>query len=268
VAICGLEACRKGPEASIRLKPAPHHMTAGTMGMSERNMENVAYTDEYRLRRERSNWLFDLEPLEDEVFYLDDDKEYEVRHLSFGKMEVRADGRSVYFSAKRVTVSRADGTVLLDYRTTDDVPLVELIRHKNGKGYIIFKTGLYGYSVMEIEGGDIAHYVPKHSFDEGGETFIWTGVLYCEANNLLAAEGCYWACDWTNEFYDFSDPMTLPLPFYCDGYELNEHQKMDLNVFTVGFTDKGECILEGADEDNASPLKTIDVIGWSKNKTS
>jgi hypothetical protein len=65
-----------------------------------------------------------------------------------------------------------------------------------------------------------ADYFPKESLD-GGETFIWCSVKYCAVNDVLAVDGCYWACPYGFMFYDFSNPMELPLKLYTDEYYYN-----------------------------------------------
>lgn len=93
----------------------------------------------------------------------------------------------------------------------DDGEFYRLIPHANGRHYLIFREDLYGYSVLELETGETAHYVPEQSWPlDGGqaqETFIWTGAAYDPKSNLLAVWGCYWACPNSMVFLDFSDPL-------------------------------------------------------------
>ena len=44
------------------------------------------------------------------------------------------------------------------------------------------------------------HFIPEESFTGHEETFIWTDVLYCSKNNILAVDGCFWA---RSEQYEF-----------------------------------------------------------------
>lgn len=93
----------------------------------------------------------------------------------------------------------------------DDGEFYRLLPHANGNHYLVFREDLYGYSVLEVETGRTMHYIPEKSWPLDGrqeETFIWTGVAYDAATNLLAVWGCYWACPNSMVFLDFSDPLS------------------------------------------------------------
>ena len=94
----------------------------------------------------------------------------------------------------------------------DDGEFYRLLPHANGNHYLVFREDLYGYSVLEVETGRTMHYIPEKSWPldgrQGEETFIWTGVAYDAATNLLAVWGYYWACPSSMAFLDFSDPLS------------------------------------------------------------
>lgn len=231
-------------------------------------MENVAYTDAYKLHRESFDKLFELEPESCEDLYLGENNEYIVKTTTFTKTEIMDNNIISNHSVNKVTVLNKQDEIILEFKSIDDNLFIKVIHHSNGNDYLIFRIDLYGYSIMDLTNNNISHYIPKASFDEREETFIWTDALYCEVNDLLVIDGCYWAAQWTNEFYDFSNPMQLPFNLYCDGYEMEKYLGMDINcdILTTGFTDKGECIIKGADEEGVKAVKVIDVIEWSKNK--
>lgn len=104
------------------------------------------------------------------------------------------------------------GRVLYQWRNlNDDGEFVSLVRHGNGRRYLIFRRELYGYSVLEIDTGRDFHFVPEESFPERREnfreTFIWTGASYDPVSSLLAASGCFWACPNDTLVLDFSRPL-------------------------------------------------------------
>lgn len=104
------------------------------------------------------------------------------------------------------------GQVLYRWRNLDDDgEFAALIRHANGRRYLIFRRELYGYSVLEIDTGRDFHFVPAGSFPDEGEpfqeTFIWTGASYDPASGLLAASGCFWACPNDTLVLDFAHPL-------------------------------------------------------------
>ena len=92
-----------------------------------------------------------------------------------------------------------------------DGEFAALFRHANGLRYLVFRIDLYGYGVVELESGRELHYIPAASYPEEGETFqetfIWTGADYDPQSNLLAVDGCYWACPASTMVLDFSDPL-------------------------------------------------------------
>lgn len=66
-----------------------------------------------------------------------------------------------------------------------------------------------GYSVIQCKSGRVEIYFPDEGFDGGG--FCWAAVHPSPDGLTLAVEGCYWACPYEIVFYDFTDPMVLPL---------------------------------------------------------
>ena len=82
-----------------------------------------------------------------------------------------------------------------------------LLRHKNGREYLIFRQDLYGYSVLDIENGELMQFFPECSLF-GMETFIWTQVDYSSETDTLAVSGCYWACPYSVQLFSFEEPMS------------------------------------------------------------
>lgn len=120
---------------------------------------------------------------------------------------------------KSVTI-KTSGEAIFKYTIYDEhVTLLNLIKHKNGHEYLIFNRDLYGYSIMDVSSREVADYIPADIL-KGIEAFIWTGTIYCPHTNVLAVNGCYWGCSYASEFYDFSDPMKMPLPFLGDSYRI------------------------------------------------
>ena len=105
-----------------------------------------------------------------------------------------------------------EGKVRYAWRNLDtDGEFCSLFRHRNGKHYLIFRTELYGYSVLEVESGQEMHYVPACVHPEEGqkaeEVFIWTGADYDPHTDLLAVTGCIWAYPYSTIVLDFSCPF-------------------------------------------------------------
>ena len=174
-----------------------------SMGAAKKGAEvNAAYTPEYLARRRAWAGLFARDNFQEE----------EMVPLSGGYRLVTRSYAGV-INGCRLTGSRnilwdRSGKRLGFFETHDDEgEFAEIISHRNGREYLIFRRELYGYSVLDLHSGEEFHFVPRAML-EGRETFIWTGVCYNPENNILAVSGCFWACPWGTLLLDFSNPMT------------------------------------------------------------
>jgi hypothetical protein len=100
-----------------------------------------------------------------------------------------------------------------EWRNTDgNSRVAKLIHHADGNTYFIFDEDLYGYSVLNLADLQCMHYIPAESYGEYPkdfkETFLWCQCFYNPINNLMAVDGCYWACTNNVIVLDFSHPMT------------------------------------------------------------
>ena len=101
---------------------------------------------------------------------------------------------------------------IFEWKNTDGRSRVaDIIHHSDGNDYFIFDEDLYGYSVLELSSMKSMHYIPAESYAEPEEatqeTFIWGDCFYNPETNLLAVNGCYWACPYSVIVLDFSNPM-------------------------------------------------------------
>lgn len=65
---------------------------------------------------------------------------------------------------------------------------------------------------MDVETMEMMQFFPECSLNSV-EMFIWTGVNYNSEDNLLAVEGCYWACPYSVQLFDFEHPMSEQAKF-------------------------------------------------------
>lgn len=94
------------------------------------------------------------------------------------------------------------------WRCIDDrAEFFSLIRHANGKFYLIFRQDLYGYSVLELDRGRIMRFVPD-AWTLGKESFIFSGVHYLLDWDALAVSGCYWGAPNGVHLVSFAEPMS------------------------------------------------------------
>ena len=169
--------------------------------------ENIAHEKRYRDWWAQYNAMFAPEnrsPQQDEQFPLTDG--YSVRSKAY-----TYDG-DLHLCGSESELLDNEGKVRYTWRNLDtDGEFCSLFRHRNGKHYLIFRTELYGYSVLVVESGQEMHYVPACVHPEEGqkaeEVFIWTGADYDPGTDLLAVTGCIWACPYSTIVLDFSCPL-------------------------------------------------------------
>ena len=171
------------------------------------NTENIANEKRYRDWRAQYDALFmpgNRLPPQDEQFPLTDG--YSVRY------KVYCHNGDLHLSGSENELLDKEGRVRYAWRNLDtDGDFCSLFRHRSGKHDLIFRTELYGYSVLEVESGREMHYVPACVHPEDGqkaeEVFIWTNADYDPDNDLLAVTGCIWACLYSTIVLDFSKPL-------------------------------------------------------------
>ena len=97
---------------------------------------------------------------------------------------------------------------IINWRCIDDrAEFFSLIRHADGKFYLVFRQDLYGYSVLDLASAQIMRFVPDAWLD-GKESFIWDGVHYLRGWDALAVDGCYWAAPNDVHLVSFAEPMS------------------------------------------------------------
>ncbi len=123
------------------------------------------------------------------------------------------------------------GKFVFQWKNTDGRSrMAKIIHHSNGNDYLVFDEDLYGYSVLDLQDLNCLHYLPAESYgkypEEFEETFIWCDCFYNPQTDMLAVEGCYWACPGNIIVLNFSRPMIAVEPEqwtdiyqkYCDSY--------------------------------------------------
>ena len=149
-------------------------------------------------------------------------------------------------------------TQIISWRCIDDrAEFFSLIRHANGKFYLVFRQDLYGYSMLDLASAQIMRFVPDAWLD-GKESFIFSGVHYLRGWDALAASGCYWGAPNGVHLVSFAEPMS------------EEQRYVDVLDCMQG----GYDIYEQADfagfEDNELSLKCFraDALRYEKVKIS
>lgn len=112
------------------------------------------------------------------------------------------------FGGGEYTLFDTRKTQIISWRCIDDrAEFFSLIRHANGKFYLVFRQDLYGYSVLDLASAQIMRLVPD-AWLKGKESFIWDGVHYLRDWDALAASGCYWAAPNGMHLVSFAEPMS------------------------------------------------------------
>ena len=202
--------------------------------------ENVAYSTEYNKKRMDS-----MDILDEKNFI-----EKEETILSNGDLVVfrnyeKIDGDRRY-SGSMLSLHRKCNTIFTFDMSVDSGCLIcnDIIKHQNGKQYLLFRTELYGYSVLNLKTLEVHHYIPSGSIT-GEESFIWCEAVYCNKNNLLYVSGCYWACPYSTLVVDFSHPETMP---FRDFDLVNMFDVFDEDIDPIRWKNDGSLIYKTANQ--------------------
>lgn len=228
---------------------------------------NIAYSIEYQEYRKTFDYVFqERYKTKSEEVPLTDGKH--ILRISYFNDE------SCEYSKYQVQTSETEVfdnnfNKVAEFRNINhSVNFYSVVEHSNGKNYLIFSIDLYGYSVMNLENYHVYNFVPEESFKGEVETFIWTDVCYSKKNNIIAVDGCYWACPSSAEFFDFSTPENLPYEKILSSFDMEGQLNIDTDVIPVRWNNDGSIVLkccidsEGKDEVE----KVVDIVSIAKVK--
>lgn len=228
--------------------------------------KNVAYSSEYQGYRKQFDYIFsDKYKSGNEETKLLSDGKHTLR-TSFYRDESH---EILQFNAhtSKTEVLDYSGNKVAEVRNINcSVDFFSEVEHSNGKRYLLFSIDLYGYSIMDLSNYKVYDYIPEESFSGQEETFIWTDVLYCRRNNVIAVDGCIWACPSSTYFYDFSNPEQLPYDLICSSYDMEGEINIDTDVTPLYWNEDGTIVLRCCiGEDSIEEIeKTIDIISRVK----
>ena len=80
-------------------------------------------------------------------------------------------------------------------------------------------------------------------FTPGEYGFIWTEFFLSPDTSKLATIGCYWGSPYMIKVYDFSSPLTLPLP------EIQEIELLDNDEIILGWKDNNTLKTKGIERE-------------------
>ena len=89
--------------------------------------------------------------------------------------------------------------------------------NRGGSEWLIAGRSYMSQTIVCLDGRD-EFSAPGDQYDESA--FCWVACYPSPDGNILAVEGCHWACPWENRFFDFSDPSSgwpeLAITGACD----------------------------------------------------
>lgn len=209
-------------------------MKFNTLDITSNNLlKNAAYSEKYK--EERLEWKTSLNDAVTNIAKITTDSisdNYRLREIKYQQTELGQKER-------KYTLLDKNDTLLFEWICYDsECDFLTLIEHQNGKEYFIFRQELYGYTVLDIETKQTFQYFPQ-CVQEGYEDFIWTRVHYNRINNLLAVEGCFWACPWSFMIIDFSNPMQQ------SSFEIDIFEFLPIDSYTYGVVE-----FKGSEKEN------------------
>jgi hypothetical protein len=106
--------------------------------------------------------------------------------------------------------STTDGILLADVRRNAPSFWHTWITHRNGYRYILCGEDYQGYTLVNLNTGKTLTHFPESGY--GGYGFCWTSAYLSPDSQVLAVDGCYWACPYEIVLFDFRHPEVLPYP--------------------------------------------------------
>lgn len=207
------------------------------LGMSYRNMYDV--------------WVKDLEKIayvESAAYFRDEETdELEDGYSVNVKRYADIDERSPQYHIEKASLRRCElfknGELIFRWADTDNSnprTFFDFIHHSSGRVYFPFHIDLYGISYLDIDSGEVFHYIPEGYQHDAewtfGESFIVTGVFYDKDTDLIAYEGCYWGGPSDVMVGDLSQPLNYD-PHLVSIYEMLEPDEDFCDVDFVRFED-------------------------------
>lgn len=163
-------------------------------------------------------------------------------------------------------VSLNDNIIAVVNRNYGSFPFLFVENHPNGHDYLICGEDYQGQTVIELDTGKRINFLPPEA--EKGFGFCWGSYEFNKENNILAVDGCIWACPYEFRFFDFSDPMNgwpeikLDDDHIFSGVKQPEITGNIIKTFDVGYFDDDE----ENEEENEEKLKAIKTFKREGNK--
>lgn len=119
-------------------------------------------------------------------------------------------GQNTWNYSRGIVTSTHDGLLIADIKRNYGIFWYGWVQHSNGNDYLLCGEDYQGYSVINLSTATSTVYFPDTGFE--GTGFCWAAVYSSPDSQMLAVDGCYWACPYELVFYDLRNPEQLPLP--------------------------------------------------------
>jgi hypothetical protein len=194
------------------------------------NMQNIVNHPVWIVNRSVISSLMTEENLVDRVNIFPTkymDMEYEF--LDFKDIELTLESYNKEPMSATITkcTIKKDGVKVAEVkRNYGHFPFL-LIKHSNGKRYLLCGESYQGYTIVNVDTGELKSFVPSEA-KYGAGLCIVEFVSYNDSTNKLITEACVWGGDPLNVVYDISNPETLPwemlsiTPMFPENIDENE----------------------------------------------
>jgi len=156
-------------------------------------------------------WRDRIESAFAEMSPLEGSKELHISPSGQFSLEISAytSDQHTWEYSRGVVRRTSDLTVVADVKRNYGSFWHAWVPHMNGNEYLLCGEDYQGYNVVELQSGRNHVCFPEEAFSGGG--FCWAAVHPSLGGLTLAVDGCYWACPYDLVFFDFSNPMEVPL---------------------------------------------------------
>ena len=117
-------------------------------------------------------------------------------------------GENTWEYSQGIIIKSENDKVIADVKRNYSHFWYSWIQHVNGNEYLLCGEDYQGQTVVNLTKGITQNYFPESGFD--GHGFCWVNAIPSKDSQVLAVEGCYWACPYDIVFYDFKNPDKLP----------------------------------------------------------
>ncbi len=117
-------------------------------------------------------------------------------------------GENTWEYSKGIIKNSRDNRTIADVKRNFSHFWYSWIQHVNGNEYLLCGEDYQGQTVVNLSEGKVKNFFPESGYD--GLGFCWVRALPSKDCEVLAVEGCYWACPYDIVFFDFRNPDELP----------------------------------------------------------